>query len=103
MYYSLETRSDIIVHAGDTIEVLEAFYRKYADEILISKIGHKGKVYDLTLPFESNVDLMKLKTHEAYVEEVKRTKKSIKINAFLPDSVTNYTDIFIIPTGSRLS
>ena len=83
MYYTMQNKTDIKVHTGDKIEVLEAYYHKYSDKVMVRKLRHKGHVYELTLPLQSNVDLVKLKAHEGYVEEIKRSPKMLILHISL--------------------
>jgi len=94
MHYTLQTKSDIKVYVGDTIEVLEAYYRKYADDVMVSKFRHKGRVYDLTVPLQPNVDMVKLGAHEGYVEGVNRSSKLIELHVSLMASDTEYNGNF---------
>lgn len=91
MNYTMQTKSDIKVRVGDAIEVLEAYYFKYANEVIVRKLRHKSHVYILTLPLQSNFDLVKLKAHEGFVEGIKRTPKTLVLHVSLLAGADEYS------------
>jgi len=83
MKYTLQNNSDIKIKAGDMVEVLESFYCKYADEIILRRIRINDRVYEGAPLHQSTADIMPVKSHEGYVDGFRRKGEQLFINLSL--------------------
>jgi len=80
VHYTIECNSKVRVRPGEHVEILEAFYRKYTEEIVVRRLRVEGQVY-ISRPFgRSLVDMMPMMPHEGNIDEVERVGDKVKLH-----------------------
>jgi len=79
VHYTIDCCRMARVHPGVHVEILESYYRKYTEEIIVRRLRIEGHVY-VSRPFgQSLVDMMPMMPHEGLVDEVEKDGTRLKL------------------------